>query len=433
MPKNPTPELVEKLIAHQRQAELTFCALACMDADGAREQAGYLSPDVMLDEQLREYWRKLLTGGDGTQTALDCGLFWKFNTVNEDLFLAGSNPPGAFAQTIMSDVYLRKIAEDNNKLAALLIERDLDRVRGLVGEMAQAIPTVSRHYPDAGDNHLEFVAGMSEETHTLPTGISTLDAALGGWDTGTMSILAARPSMGKTSIAFQFAEHQARQGEKALYFSLEMKRRQLWIRRICGLLEIDPKVYKSRSFNDAQAEQLKQTSEEYADAIGDRLRVIDDVPLDMTQIWQTVAELRPSFVVIDHLGLVKHTNPNEVNGLHDVAWSGKMMAKQFDCHTMFLYQLNRGTEDRSRDNKRPGMADLRGSGRLEEDADMIGFLYREDYYNKPDAPKTVSETEYIVAKNRDGVMNQCIYLEYHLKKQYFYARATAQAPARRLP
>ena len=422
---NDTPELVEKLILHQREAELSFCAAAMMDADLAREQAGYLAPDDVLDLELREYWRRVLTGEDGTEAALACNLFWKLNNRNEDMFASGATP-GPFAKTIMADVYLRRIAEANNKLALDIVERDLDAVRTKVNEMAQTLPAISRHYPDAGDNHLEFVAGMTDASHTLPTGLRPLDAAFGGWDTGIISIIAARPSMGKTSLGFQFAEFQARNGNMAIYFSLEMKRRQLWTRRICGLLEMDTKIYKSRTFNPSQAEELKNASEEYAEAIGDRLRVIDDVPLDMAQIWQIVAELRPQFVVIDHLGLVKHTNPNEVNGLHDVAWAGKQMAKQFDCHVQFLYQLNRGVE--ARDNKRPELSDLRGSGRLEEDGDLIGFLYRDDYYNKPDEPITVSETEFITAKNRDGVMAQCTRLEYHLKKQQFFPRASAQAP-----
>lgn len=420
MTLNTTPELVEKLIAHQREAELSFAALACIDADKAREQAGYLSPDELLDLDIREYWRKLITGGDGSQIAMERGLFWRLNERYSQIVLESANP-GAFAQTIMQDVYLRKIATDNDKLAGQLVKRDLDGVRVLVGEMAQAIPSISRHYPDAGDTHIDFVAGMDEASYTLPTGITTLDRAFGGWDTGTMGILAARPSMGKTSIGFQFAEFQAKSGTTAMYFSLEMKRRQLWTRRICGMAEIDPKVYKSRTFDALQAETLISLSGDYAARIDDRLRVIDDVPLDMVQIWQAVAELRPRFVVIDHLGLVKHNNPSEVNGLHDIAWAGKMLAKQFDCFVLFLYQLNRGTE--ARDDKRPGLSDIRGSGRLEEDADIIAFLYRDDYYLKSEKAPIVSETEFIVAKNRDGVMNQCIKLEYHLKKQEFFATA----------
>jgi replicative DNA helicase len=427
--EDPTPDLIQKLITHQREAELSFCACAMMDAEAAREQAGYLAPEELLDLELREYWRKLVTGGDGTEIALDCNLFFKLSRRNEEIFYSAATP-GSFAKTIMMDAYLRKIADHNNKLAGLLVERDIDQVREKVNAMAQALPAINRHYPDAGDQHLEFVAGMSEDSHTLPTGLRPLDNAFGGWDTGIISILAARPSMGKTSIGFQFAEHQAQQGEKAVYFSLEMKRRQLWTRRVCGLMELDPKVYKSRTFTQEQADRLAEVSEEYAGTIGDRLRVIDDVPLDMAQIWQTVAELRPRFVVIDHLGLVKHSNPNEVNGLHDVAWAGKQMAKQFDCHVMFLYQLNRGTE--GRDDKRPGLSDLRGSGRLEEDGDLIAFLYRDDYYKKDEVPPVVSETEFIVEKNRDGVMSQRVYLEYHLKRQMFYAKSTtAQAPGGR--
>lgn len=416
----PVPELVEKLIAHQREAELSFAALACIDADLAREQAGYLSPDEILDTDIKEFWRKLLTGGDGPMLAMEQGIFWRLNTRYASIDLIGVNP-GAFAQTIMQDIYLRKIATENDKLAGLLIKRDLDAVRGKVGEMAQSLPMTKRHYPDAADNHLEFVAGMDEASYTLPTGLVPLDRAFGGWDTGTMGILAARPSMGKTSIGFQFAEYQAFQGEHALYFSLEMKRRQLWTRRVCGILEIDPKVYKARSFTSEQAQQMTDASNDYMEKIGDKLHVIDDVPMDVTRIWQTVAELRPRFVVIDHLGLVKHNNVSEVNGLHDIAWAGKMLAKQFDCHVLFLYQLNRGTE--SRDDKRPGLSDLRGSGRLEEDADFISFLYRDDYYLRSEKAPEVSETEFIVAKNRDGVMNQCIKLQYHLKRQVFYPTA----------
>jgi replicative DNA helicase len=338
--------------------------------------------------------------------------------------------PAALASTISRDVYLRRVAISNNRVAGLLAERDLDGVREAVTGMAQELPADGRHYPDAADAHLEFLAGMDDVSFTLPTGLRPLDNAFGGWDQGTVSLLAARPAMGKTTLAFQLAENQARMGRKSIFFSLEMKRRQLWIKRCCGLLEIDPKVYKTRVFSPEQAEALKNASERFLDETGGRLTVIDTTPLSMTEIWDAVAQLRPEFVVIDHLALVSDRTESVTERLHNIVWAGKTIAKQFDCHVQFLAQLNRGVE--ARDDKRPGLSDLRDSGTLEQDADLIGFLYRPDYYKKDEAPPPVSDTELIIAKNRDGVMNQQINLEFHLRKQYFFARANAQQmPARR--
>ena len=419
--------LIEKIITHQRQAEISFCACVFM-GENVAEQFGWLSPDKFRDIGAREYWAKCITGLEPTKAAIDCGIMARLVGQMNDLMLTPSQAE-AFAQTISDDCFLVSVCQKNDQLATKLFKRDTAEAMAIIQAMAQEIPANAREYPTAVDAHLDFVSGLDDDPQVIYTGIPNLDTALGGFERGTLNILAARPSMGKSAGGYQIAEYNADHAYTALYISLEMKRRQLWMRRACGIAEIDSRLYKARRLTDEQKEQLIRISNELVDKYAERLVIIDAVPQDVKSIWQAVAEVRPDILIVDHLGLVARPGDNDVTELGALTWGLKMMAKQFNCAALVLYQLSRSNT--KRDNKRPVMADLRGSGMIEENADTISFLHRDDYYEDPQPGQIVSPTEWIVDKNRDGVRNIRVKLEYHLKRQLFYAQATqpnAQRP-----
>lgn len=412
------------LIRHQREAEGNFAACVLLGPEGVVEEFGWLSPDEFIDNDIREFWAKVITGVDIQKAALDTGTLYKLIGKANDNQLQYYQK-GNFAQVIAEDIYLRGLANHTKGLANSIVDRDISESMELVRKMAQEIPATAREFPTAVDAHLDFVAGMEEDPQVIYTGIPNLDTAMGGLERGTLNLLAARPSMGKTAAGYQIAEHNAEKGYTALYISLEMKKRQLWMRRSCGIAEIESRVYKAGRLTDEQKQKLIDISNNLVAKYDERLVIIDSVPFSTKNIWQAVAEVRPDLLVVDHMGLIQRPGANEVQELGAISWAGKMIAKQFNCAVLYLYQINRGVE--ARDNKRPEMSDLRGSGEIEQNADTVSFLFRQDYYQEPKPNQILSETEWIVSKNRDGVRNIRVHLEYHLKRQMFYAKAQEQA------
>lgn len=235
------------------------------------------------------------------------------------------------------------------------------------------------------------------------TGLQTLDEETSGLQRGDLIILAARPSMGKTSIALQIAESVA-MNEKlpVVVFSLEMGGTQLAMRQISGMARIDQRRLRSGALREHEWNDL-------TDAV-DRLSKLDEW-ID-TQGGMSPSELRsklrrftkkrgkPGLVVIDYLQLMKGNDDEKLraNEIAGISRELKAIAKELDVPIMALSQLNRSVE--LRPDKRPMMSDLRESGSLEQDADVILFIYRDDYYN-PDS-KSKGKAELIIAKQRSG-------------------------------
>ncbi len=421
-----TVDLEEQLIRHQREAEANFAACVFMYPSDALQSFGWLSPDCLLDLEIKAFWQKVLIGDDVYKAAIDVGVFNRLGRRVADNSYPHSQLT-VFAQVISEDVYLRKLAVDSRGLATAINDRNINAGLNAIRQLSQEVPATKHEFPKAVDAHIDFMVGLEEEPQVIYTGISNLDLAMGGMERKTMNMLAARPSMGKTAAAYQIAEYNAEKGLKALYLSPEMNKRQLWMRRICGLAEIESRVYKAGKLTDEQKCLMAELSGELVEKYGNRLTIIDTTPLTMQDIWQAVSEVRPDILIVDHMGLISRERKNEVTELGDLSWQGKVIAKQFNCASLFLYQLSRDSE--KRDNHRPNMSDLRGSGEIEQNLDTCSFLYRDDYYEEPIPGQTVSKTEWIIDKNRDGARNVRVNLEYHLKKQMFFRmEPNAQSP-----
>jgi len=255
---------------------------------------------------------------------------------------------------------------------------------------------------------LDRVEEMSQNPNDItgvPTGFFDLDRMTSGMQAGDLIVLAARPSMGKTALAINIAEHVALQEDLPVaVFSMEMGASQLAIRIVGSIGRIDQGRLRTGKLIDDEWPRL-------SDAI-ERLKTVS-LSIDETP-GLTTSELRASarrlarscgklgLVVVDYLQLMSGSGggdgENRATELGEISRGLKMLAKELQCPVIALSQLNRGVEQRT--DKRPMMSDLRESGAIEQDADVIMFIYRDDYYNKDSKDPGVAEI--IIAKQRNG-------------------------------
>lgn len=239
------------------------------------------------------------------------------------------------------------------------------------------------------------------------TGMPDLDDILqGGLRPGQLVIVAARPAMGKSTLAFDFCRHASvHEGVPSVYVSLEMSRRELAMRLVAAEASVDMRTVMSMSMDTLSEGDRRAVMGAQQTAAGAPMVVVD--PVDAS--WPAVAaQIRaahrragggPMLAVIDYLGLVALDGNAESrqNGLQEVSRRSKQMAKSLGIAVVLVAQLNRGPEMRA--DHKPMMADLRETGSLEQDADIVLLLFRPDYY---DATERVGEADVIVAKQRNG-------------------------------
>lgn len=237
----------------------------------------------------------------------------------------------------------------------------------------------------------------------VPTGFGYLDMMTSGLQKSDLIIVAARPAMGKTSFALNIAEYAAiRAGVPVAVFNLEMSREQLTNRIICSESLVSMQKLRDGTLD---ANDWMKIGENIA-RIGQAPIYIDDTPsLTVAEIRAKCRRLKQrhglGLIVIDYLQLMQgrqSRSENRQQEVSEISRSLKILAKELDVPVLTLSQLARGPE--SRTNKRPMLSDLRESGAIEQDADIVMFLYRDEYYN-PDTPdKNIAEC--IVAKHRNG-------------------------------
>ena len=250
---------------------------------------------------------------------------------------------------------------------------------------------------------LNEAAAAGDSVPGLTTGLVDLDTAILGLNKSDLILIASRPGMGKTSIALNIALHVAKTSEKAVaVFSLEMSRDQLGLRLLSGESFIDNKKLQMGKLSDNDWEKLALAAEELSRC---DLRINDDPSLSVAEMNAQCRRVKNlGLVVIDYLQLMQSGGGREYSGenrqqvVSDISRMLKIMAKELNVPVICLSQLSRANEGRQ--NKRPMLSDLRESGAIEQDADIVIGLYREDYYNKE--TESVNEAEAIILKNRRG-------------------------------
>lgn len=254
---------------------------------------------------------------------------------------------------------------------------------------------------------LDRVTEMAENPNDITgvrTGFYEFDKMTSGLQPGDMIVLAARPSMGKTSLAINIAEHVAlNEGLPVAVFSMEMGASQLAVRIVGSIGRIDQGHLRTGKLSDEEWPRLTEAIEKLRNV---SLHIDETPGLSTSELRANARRLarqygRLGLIVVDYLQLMSTSmsgDENRATAVGEISRGLKMLAKELKCPVIALSQLSRGVE--SRTDKRPMMSDLRESGAIEQDADIIMFIYRDDYYDKNSKEPGVAEV--IISKHRNG-------------------------------
>lgn len=255
----------------------------------------------------------------------------------------------------------------------------------------------------AAVDRIDELAALDGAITGLSTGYTDLDDMTSGWQKSDLVIVAGRPSMGKTAFAMNLVENAVLNSDKpVLVFSLEMPAESLIFRMLSSIGRINQTNLRSGNLTDDDWQDFNRA----VSTLKDRPLFIDDTPglspMEMRSRARRIAREHGhiGMVVVDYLQLmqIKGSNENRVGEISEISRSLKQLAREFECPVMALSQLNRSLEQRP--NKRPVMSDLRESGAIEQDADVITFIYRDEVYHEDTQEPGVAEI--IIGKQRNG-------------------------------
>jgi replicative DNA helicase len=254
---------------------------------------------------------------------------------------------------------------------------------------------------ERGFLEIERLFNNKGETTGVSSGFTDLDDMTSGFQKGDMVLIAARPSMGKTTFVLNLAQHAAlRAGKSIAIFSLEMSKEQLAYKLLCAEANVDMLKLRTGNLEDRDWENIARASGPLAAA---KIFIDDTAGISIMEMRSKCRRLKIEhgidMIIIDYLQLMSGSNPeNRQQEVSEISRSIKAIAKEMQCPVIALSQLSRAPEQRA--DHRPMLSDLRESGSIEQDADLVMFLYRDEYYNKETEEKNVAEC--IISKQRNG-------------------------------
>ena len=422
----PTDDLLSRQMPHSLDAEQSVLGAMLIDADCIKDVMDKLAPEDFYIQQNRDIFETIYTMFsyalpiDGVTVAEE---MQKNGTFNENTtrkyladlvdFIPTSANVSAYVKIIQDKSLLRSLAKSAGEILTMtqeglgepshILEAAEQKVYAIRrGRSAQEMVPIAQLIKPLLDQLNDLSSGKTG-LPGLPSGFSTVDQKIHGLNKSDLILLAARPGVGKSSFALNIALNVAKQSKKTVaVFSLEMSKEQLLTRLISseGLVDLSRLMTGRLSANDwgkltQAARVLRQTD----------IR-IDDNPMltaaDMNAKCRRLENL--GLVIVDYLQLMTssggkgYAGENRQQAVSDISRMLKIMAKELNVPVVCLSQLSRANE--KRDNKRPMLSDLRDSGAIEQDADIVIFLYREDYYNEDTENRNIAEC--IIAKNRHG-------------------------------
>ncbi len=323
-----------------------------------------------------------------------------------------------YAEIVRERAILRKLIAASDEIATTAFNREGRAVSQILDDAESKILKIG----EEGSRQKQGFIGMDslvvalldrvnelsesggDDVTGVRTGYFTLDNMTAGLQKGDLLVLAARPSMGKTAFALNIAEHVAMKEElPVLVFSMEMGASQLALRMVGSVGRINQQHLRTGKLEGDEWSRLTEAVERLGKV---QLFIDETAALTVAELRARARRMARQFgtlglIVVDYLQLMSGSGGNDENRateLGEISRGLKALAKELQCPVMALSQLNRSVE--SRPDKRPMMSDLRESGAIEQDADIIMFIYRDDYYNKDSKEAGVSEI--IVAKQRNG-------------------------------
>ena len=422
-------ELISRQLPHSVEAEQAVLGSMLIDSRCVPDVVERLKPDDFYMRQNREIYEVLYA------------MFSRFETIDPVTLLDRMKQAGIYDENT-SVAYLRQLMEITPTAANVLEYADIVRDKALLrrvgetaGELTEMVRTeagTAQQVLEAAEqriyairqgrsaNGMEHISGVmasvwetikerqaqGAEFPGISTGLIDLDRRISGLNNSDLLILAARPGMGKTSLALNIAlEAGKNSGKNVAIFSLEMSREQLGLRLISTECLIDnKKLLTGRLSGEDEWARAAMAVAALSQA---KIYIDDDSSLtvaDMNAKCRRIKDL--GLVIIDYLQLMQSAGGNARNNenrqqiVSDISRSLKIMAKELKVPVICLSQLSRANESRSAGQRRPMLSDLRESGSIEQDADIVMFIYRESYYE--DDTENPNIAECIVAKNRHG-------------------------------
>ena len=422
---------VEELLArqampHSIDAEQAVLGSMLIDADCVKDVMDKLQPEDFYLRQNREIFETIYTMFsysrpiDGLTVAEEMQKNGAYDPQTTRSYLAQLmevTPTSAnameYAAIVRDKALLRSVATAAGEITAM-VQDGLGEARTTLEAAEQKIYAIRRgrsaqdmvHIGQVLTGVLDHLNELSTGQVGLPglsTGLSAIDTKIHGLNKSDLILVAARPGMGKTSLALNFALNVGKaSGKTVAVFSLEMSKEQLATRLLSGEAFVSNQKLITGNLSETDWGRIAQA----ANALNQTDIRIDDNPLltvaDMNAKCRRIDNL--GLVIIDYLQLMTsaggkgYAGENRQQAVSDISRMLKIMAKELEVPVVCLSQLSRANE--KRDDKRPMLSDLRESGAIEQDADIVLFLYRDDYYNEDSEKRNIAEC--IVAKNRHG-------------------------------
>ena len=422
----PMDELLTRAMPHDAQAEQAVLGAMLIDADCVKDVMDQLRAEDFYLRQNREIFETIAhmfvysQPIDGVTVA---GEMEKAGTYTENtrpylVQLMDVTPTSAnvmeYVRIVRDKALMREVASaaanitamvhDGTGAAGDMLESAEQKIYAIRrGRNAQGMIPVGVVLKDVMDHLAELTASGGKTLPGLSTGLSSVDSKINGLGKSDLLLLAARPGMGKTSMALNVALSAAKtSGRTVAIFSLEMSKEQLVTRLIAAEGLVENQRLTTGNLRESDWVRIAEAASTLS-----RLDIrIDDNPLltvaDMNAKCRRLDNL--GLIVIDYLQLMtsaggkSYQGENRQQAVSDISRMLKIMAKELQVPVLCLSQLSRANE--KRDDKRPMLSDLRESGAIEQDADIVMFLYREDYYKEDSEKHNVAEC--IIAKNRHG-------------------------------
>ena len=409
-------DLLLRQMPHSLEGEQAVLGSMLIDADCVKDVMDKLRPSDFYLRQNREIFEtiySMFTYAKPIDGITVCEEMQKAGTYDENTTRSYLAQLMEYAAIVRDKALLRGVAQAAAEITAMVqegvgeaseileaAEQKVYAVRR--GQSAQDMVPLRQVLPEV----LDRLGEMSESENHLPglsTGMSAVDQKITGLNKSDLILLAARPGMGKTSFALNVALNVAKAVHKTVaVFSLEMSREQLATRLLASEALVENNRLKTGALRETDWEKIAGAA-----TILNKVDIrIDDNPMlsvaDMNAKCRRLDDL--GLVVIDYLQLMTsaggkgYAGENRQQVVSDISRMLKIMAKELNVPVICLSQLSRASE--KRDDKRPMLSDLRESGAIEQDADIVLFLYRDDYYNEDSEKHNIAEC--IVAKNRHG-------------------------------
>jgi replicative DNA helicase len=426
------PEMVAlRVPPHSNESEQSLLGALLIDNNALDRVADVVSGDDFYRDEHRRIWRhisRLIESGK----AADVVTVHESIEASEDkgktggaAYLAGlsMNTPSSlnirrYAEIVRGRSIQRRIAQVGTEVAEAALGPQTIEPDQLLDEAENKIFAISATLVARGDgpqpiqgllvkvyeriDHLHSQDNPSGITG-VPTGFTELDQRTAGMQPGDLIVVAGRPSMGKTAFALNVAEQVALPcALPVVIFSMEMSGQSLSQRMLSSLARVDAHKLRTGRLNDEEWSTLTEGMERMQAA---KIHIDESAALTALEVRARARRLKREYsklglVIVDYLQLMATKGKeNRATEVGDISRAMKQLAKELDCPVMLLSQLNRDVEKRH--DRRPMMQDLRESGAIEQDADVILFLYREEVY-RPDDEEAKGRAEVIIGKQRNG-------------------------------